>query len=488
MLDVLAHQDREDLVGLGRVLDRDLEQDPAGRVHRGVPQLVGIHLTEALVALDRVLLGQLLALLETVPHQRVALGVGVDELVLGRLVPTQAVERWLGHVDVAVLDQGFHETEQQRQQQRVDVVTVHVGVGHQHDLVVAHLLDAELLVDPGAEGGDDRLHLGVAQDLVDARLLDVEDLAADGKDRLYARVAALAGGAAGRVALDDEDLALLRVGRLAVAQLAGQAATTEQALASAGQVARLAGSDARHRRGLRLADDVLALGRVLLEPGTELVVDDALSEALDLGVAQLGLGLALELRVLHLDRDDRRQALADVVTGDAVLLLLDLSPLLAPVVDQARERRTEALLVGAALVGVDRVGEGVHRLGERGVPLHRDLEAHVRPGVARALGLEGDDRRVGLVLAAVEVLDVVDQASLVLEDPLQTDGRLLDRVRRRLVDRGVDGAVLDSVGHLVGVLALVADDDLEALVQEGHLPNAAGDRLEVVGRRLEDVL
>ena len=34
------------------------------------------------------------------------------------------------------------------------------------------------------------------------------------------------------------------------------------------------------------------------------------------------------------------------------------------------------------------------------------------------LGLEGDDGRVGLVLAAVEVLDVVDQAAVVLEDLL----------------------------------------------------------------------
>ena len=90
------------------------------------------------------------------------------------------------------------------------------------------------------------------------------------------------------------------------------------------------------RRGLRLADDVAALGGVLLEPGAELVVDDPLHEALGLGVAELGLGLALELRLGQLDRDDRGQALADVVAGDPVLALLDQAPLLAPVVDQRR--------------------------------------------------------------------------------------------------------------------------------------------------------
>ncbi|WP_280421941.1 DUF5915 domain-containing protein, partial [Nocardia carnea] len=40
------------------------------------------------------------------------------------------------------------------------------------------LADIELVVDTGAEGGDDRLDLGVLQDLVDSRLLDIDDLAA----------------------------------------------------------------------------------------------------------------------------------------------------------------------------------------------------------------------------------------------------------------------------------------------------------------------
>src|SRR3954467_6301280 len=55
-LDVLAHEDREDLVGLRRVLERDLQHQPLIGVHRRLPQLLGVHLAEALVALDRVLL------------------------------------------------------------------------------------------------------------------------------------------------------------------------------------------------------------------------------------------------------------------------------------------------------------------------------------------------------------------------------------------------------------------------------------------------
>ena len=166
-----------------------------------------------------------------------------------------------------------------------------------------------------------------------------------------------------------------------------------------------------------------ALGGVLLEPGAELVVDRALDEALGLGVAELGLGLALELRLAHLDRDDRGQALADVVAGDAVLALLDEVLGLAEAVDLTGQGRAEALLVRAALVGVDGVGEGVHGLGVGGVPLHGHLEAHVLAGPLGRVGLERDDRRVGRRLAAVEVGDVVDQAEVVLEDALEAARR-----------------------------------------------------------------
>ena len=61
---------------------------------------------------------------------------------------------------------------------------------------------------------------------------------------------------------------------------------------------------------------------------------------------------------------------------------------------------------------------------------------------------------VGLagVLAAVEVLDVVDQAAVVLEDLLEAAALgLADRVGAGLVDRVVDGVVLDGVDELVGL-------------------------------------
>ena len=315
------------------------------------------------------------------------------------------------------------------------MLAVDVGVGHQHDLVVPQLVDVELVLDAGAEGGDERLDLVVLQHLVDARLLDVDDLAADGQDRLGARIAALTGRAAGRVALDDEDLAVLRLAARAVDELARHAGAAEQALAVAGEVARLAGGDARRGRIDGLAGDLLALRRVLLEPLAELVVDDLLHEGLHLGVAELGLGLALELRLGHLHADDGGEALADVVAAEVRVLLLEDVPLAGELVHQRGERRAEALLVRAALGGVDRVGERVDRLGVGVVPLHRDLGAH--PLVV-GLALDVDDGRVRDALAGVDVLDEVGDAALVV------------------VAHAAD--LLDLVGVGIGVLVELGDD------------------------------
>ena len=95
--------------------------------------------------------------------------------------------------------------------------------------------------------------LVAGQQLLEARPLDVEDLAAQRQDRLELAVAALLGRAAGGVALDDVDLAQRRVLLLAVGELAGQAHAVEHALA-ARHLARLA----RRFAGARGVDDLAA--------------------------------------------------------------------------------------------------------------------------------------------------------------------------------------------------------------------------------------
>src|SRR5439155_6344565 len=100
------------------------------------------------------------------------------------------------------------------------------------DAVVAQLGDVEVvaaraLADAGAERRDERQDLVARDELLVARLLDVEDLAAQRQDRLELAIAPLLGRAARRIALDDVDLAQRRILLLAVGELAAQAHAAE---------------------------------------------------------------------------------------------------------------------------------------------------------------------------------------------------------------------------------------------------------------------
>ena len=145
------------------------------------------------------------------------------------------------------------------------MAAVHVRVAHDDDPVVAQLAGVEVvLADARAERGDDVADLLRGERLVEPRLLDVQDLAAQRQDGLEGAVAALLGRAAGRVALDQVQLALRGVALLALGELARQPRAVEGALA-AREVARLARRLAGARGVEDLADDALRLARVLLE-------------------------------------------------------------------------------------------------------------------------------------------------------------------------------------------------------------------------------
>src|SRR5215210_5034587 len=206
----------------------------------------------------------------------------------------------------------------------------------------------------------------------------------------------------------------------------------------------------RGRHGL--GDDGLGLGRVLLEELRERAVDDVLHEAGHARVAELGLGLALELRVLELHGDDGGQALAHVLARERVVLLAQEALVAGVAVERARQRGAEARQVRAALVRVDVVGEREDRLLVGGVPLHRDLHRALV-----AVGLEEDDLLLDGLLVLVEVADEVLDAALVVE-----------------VGAGALGALVD-------------DRDAQAAGEERRLAKALLERGELEVERLEDL-
>jgi hypothetical protein len=149
------------------------------------------------------------------------------------------VQRRDGGVQPTGLDHRPHVAGEQRDEQAADVGAVDVGVGGDHDLAVAHLVEVERAAGAGADDLDDRRALGVAEHLRDARLLDVEDLAAQGQQRLELAVAGQLAGAEGAVALDEPQLGAADVGRAAVGELRRQGRGLERRLAPGRVLGRL---------------------------------------------------------------------------------------------------------------------------------------------------------------------------------------------------------------------------------------------------------
>jgi hypothetical protein len=151
----------------------------------------------------------------------------------------------------------------------------------------------------------------VAEHLVIASLFDVEYLTFQREDGLEFAVAALLGGSACALSLNEVELATVGLPLGAVGELAGKSAAVECAFA-ASEVAGLAGSFARTGCVDGFVDDLLGDGRVLLEECAETLVYEGLDGTGDVGV-QFALGLAFELRLRELDAYDDYQTFADVV-------------------------------------------------------------------------------------------------------------------------------------------------------------------------------
>ena len=350
---ILSHKFLEYLVCVDGILDLHLLEDPVGRVHRGGPELPGIHLTETLVALDRDAF--FAELTDDLPHIFLAVGV----LLL--FSPGDPVERRLGDVDVAVLDECRHIPVEEREEERPDMRTVDIRIGHQDDMVVPGPLDVETVADPGADSGYQRLDLGVLQDLVLRSLLDVQDLAPQGEDCLELSVSPLLCGTACRISFHDVEFALCRVPLLAVGEFAGQTCGFQRALSPGEFASVLCSFTGTGGRKCLVHDDLEGL-RVLLEVLGERRVDEGIHDAADVAVAEAHLGLPLELRVRDPGADDRGEPFPDVLALDLSVVVLEEVVSVGGTVDRPGEGAPEPLKVGPPFPGVHAVDVGVDRL------------------------------------------------------------------------------------------------------------------------------
>ena len=196
---------------------------------------------------------------------------------------------------------------------------------------------------------------------------------------------------------------------MAVGQLAGEGGVLQGGLAP-GQVPGFPGGFPGAGGGQRLVEDGPRRGGIFLQVGHQVLVEHGADQRAHLRVAQLRLGLALELGLLQLDADDAGQALPHVLAGEVLVVLLEDVVLVGIVVHHPGEGALKAVLVGAAVGGADVVGKAENLLLV-GVGV---LQGHFRGGVlVLGHGGEVDDIRVQHVLAGVDVLHKGADAALI---------------------------------------------------------------------------
>ena len=100
--------------------------------------------------------------------------------------------------------------------------TVHIGIRHDDDLVIAQLGNIEIVAvalgKSAAEGVDHGLDLCIGKHFIDTGFLHIQDLTADRKNGLIHTVSRCLGTAARRIALYDENLTFGGISGLAVRQ------------------------------------------------------------------------------------------------------------------------------------------------------------------------------------------------------------------------------------------------------------------------------
>ena len=339
-----------------------------------------------------------------------------------------------GNVDISRLHQGAEMAVEEGEHQGPDMGAVHIGVGHDDDAVVSCLGDIDVVPCPGADGGEEGADFQVAQEFFRGGLFGVDEFSPDGEDGLEGALPALLGGAAGGIPLHDVEFAEAGVLAGAVGEFSHQA---HQGLLGIhdlldGLAGLLPGQGGDHR----VVHDARRNVRMLLEEPLQVLVGGALHQPPDLGIVQLGLGLAFEEGVLHLHRNHRRKPLPHILAGDGHLLVRGLlgggllalgvprllrallRHLLLVVVDGHGEGRQEAHQVGPPVLGVDAIDEGVDGFLVGIVVLQGDVIEEIPRAVApeiRHLPAEGDGIVAEDSLALVQIGDEFGDASLIME-------------------------------------------------------------------------
>ena len=195
---------------------------------------------------------------------------------------------------------------------------VDIGIGHDDDLVVAQFGDIEIVVDSGSECRNHRFDLGIGINFIETCFLHIQDFSTQRQDRLRCTASCGFCGTARGISLNQEDLTVFRILVGTVCQFSRQGHAIQRGFSSR-QVTRFSCGLSGTLGKQGFFDNRLCNSRVLLQEQFELCAHDIIDSSSRLAVSEFLLRLALELRLLDFDADNRRHTLADVFSGQVRL-------------------------------------------------------------------------------------------------------------------------------------------------------------------------
>ena len=357
--------------------------------------------------------------------------------------------------------------EEERHDQRSDMRTIDIGIGHDDHLVITNLRKVECFrVLFGTEGDTERrediTHLFRLEHLMLHRFLHIQDLTAQRQDSLMHTVTTGLGRTACRISLHEEQLAFFRILAHTIGQLTGQATATQRRLAQHA-LTGITRRDTSLRSQNHFLYYLLRVVRMLLQVVLQRLSYGTGYHTGHFRVTEFGLRLTLELRLSHLDGDNSRQTFTEIVRIDSrvavfvfQLGLLQHLALLRIFLHHARQRGTETGHMRTSLDGIDIVDIRVHILIEIGVVDHRHLY-----------------RRA--VLVSIEMDHLRDQRCTRTVDITHELAQTLLRVELLFL------AVTLRIDH-----TLVLEHDLDTGVQESQLAHTVRQNLPMVNGLRED--
>ena len=199
--------------------------------------------------------------------------------------------------------------------------TIHIGIGHDNDLVVTQFCNIEVFMDTRSESSDHGFDLGISIDFIQSRFLHVQNFSTQWKDCLCRTASCGLGRAAGGITLYDIDFTVFRIFIGTVCQFSRKGHSLQCGFSS-GQITGFTGCLTGTLCQQGFLADGLCNSRILLQEISQLLTYYAVHCTTCFAVSKLLFCLSLKLRLRDFDTDDSSQTLTDIFTGKCCFIFL----------------------------------------------------------------------------------------------------------------------------------------------------------------------